>query len=859
MSDDYDPTAVEFKPADMATDMGSGEPLALEAEAAAEDAPANNEKTAQEVSADVEEGTQVQQGDEPESIDKEVNEGEGGGQDDDKMDETKDETKDDTNDDTKDESKDESKDDTKEESKDDTNTTDTKAPAEDASAEASDDDYVPADVSEPAEDTAGKEDEATVGPGPPDGAISSVAAGTTIPPPSDPEKEKKNKLEGNNIGNNDAVIDDGSNSNSNNEKNATTNNEKNASTGTTELKRKRLATDTIGILEDRIAANPRDMPAWLDLISTIVRKEKLDESRDIYERFLAMYPLSAEIWIEYITLEMDNGEFKRLEQLFGRCLTRLPNLKLWNIYLTYVRRVNVLSSESDKVTEARTNIIKAFEFYLDHVGIDRESGNVWFEYLDFIKSKPATTTWEEQQKNDLTRKIYRKAIGIPLNNLSILWTAYTNFEYSLNKATARKFINEKSGSCQNARQCQTVLENLMRGLDRSSVPKSGPRDEFQVRAWKKWIDWEKSNPLGTDNKSDTNKRLLYCLKQAVMSLQFVPEIWFLAAEYCFDDPLLKTEALQFLKDGLSLNPNSSLLAFRLAEYYEREADAEKMRTIYDEHIESLGKERQALVDAQGDAEAEPTAEIVKLNTQISIAYSVCMKAVKRFEGIKPGRMVFKKARNTGFATYHIYVASALMEFHHNKNPTVATNVFELGLKYCGSNAAYVQHYLDFLISLHDDTNARALFEKTIPLLGPSDAAALIKSMIKFESDFGEITSVVKLQDRLRQLNPDTSPITIIADRFATSDFDIIRQCDMLQKPKSRGGNDDSDSDRPNKRARRDSHGDEPSGKMEPFNLPQKIDALLRQLPNASDYGEATFDPQRLVDLFRDVRIPDGLL
>lgn len=769
MSDDYDPTAVPFKAADEETDMGSGEPLALEAEAAVE---------------------KQENGDTNGEAKEDANEDKTTANTDDKTN---------TNDTEATEASEEAKD-TEAEVK------DTEAPATEPGllndpALDEDDDYVPAGVPETSNDIAAvaiEVGDASKGDVP---GVASDAAVAEVAIPTAPAT------------------------------------------------RKRLATDTIGLLEDRIAANPRDIPAWMDLISTIVRKEKLDESRDIYERFLTLYPLSAEIWIEYITLEMDNGEFKRLEALFGRCLTRLPNLKLWNIYLTYVRRVNVLNDDSDKVAEARNNIIKAFEFYLDHVGIDRESGNVWFEYLDFIKSRPATTTWEEQQKNDLTRKIYKKAISIPLNNLSILWTAYTNFEYSLNKASARKFINEKSGSCQNARQCQTVLENLMRGLDRSSVPKSGPRDEYQVRAWKKWIDWEKSNPLGTDNKSDTNKRLLYCLKQAVMSLQFVPEIWFLAAEYCFDDPLLKTEALQFLKDGLSLNPNSSLLAFRLAEYYEREADAGKMRSIYEEHIEALTKERTALLEA--DAEAD----VSLLSTQISIAYSVYMKAVKRFEGIKPGRMVFKKARNTGFATYHIYVASALMEFHHNKNPTVATNVFELGLKYCGSNAAYVQHYLDFLISLHDDTNARALFEKTVPLLGPAEAQALIKSMIKFESDFGEITSVVKLQDRLRQLNPDMSPISIIADRYATSDFDVVRQCDMLQAPRE---NDDSDNERPNKRARRDSHDDQGSA-VEPFNLPSKIDALLRQLPCAADYGDATFDPQRLVDLFRDVRIPDGLL
>jgi cleavage stimulation factor subunit 3 len=70
MSDDYDPTAVAFKPGDMETDMNTGEPLALEAEAAAKD-PAHNEESGEDTNANVESGTLVHQGDEPESIDKE--------------------------------------------------------------------------------------------------------------------------------------------------------------------------------------------------------------------------------------------------------------------------------------------------------------------------------------------------------------------------------------------------------------------------------------------------------------------------------------------------------------------------------------------------------------------------------------------------------------------------------------------------------------------------------------------------------------------------------------------------------------------------------------------------------------------
>jgi cleavage stimulation factor subunit 3 len=53
----------------------------------------------------------------------------------------------------------------------------------------------------------------------------------------------------------------------------------------------RLPNDRVGMFEDRIAEDPRgDMDAWLGLISEHRKRNKLEEARDVYERFFSVFP-----------------------------------------------------------------------------------------------------------------------------------------------------------------------------------------------------------------------------------------------------------------------------------------------------------------------------------------------------------------------------------------------------------------------------------------------------------------------------------------------------------------------------------------------------------------------------------------
>lgn len=57
------------------------------------------------------------------------------------------------------------------------------------------------------------------------------------------------------------------------------------------LPKARLPNDRVGILEDRIAEDPRgDLEAWKDLIDEHKRRNKIPEARAVYDRFFEVFP-----------------------------------------------------------------------------------------------------------------------------------------------------------------------------------------------------------------------------------------------------------------------------------------------------------------------------------------------------------------------------------------------------------------------------------------------------------------------------------------------------------------------------------------------------------------------------------------
>jgi cleavage stimulation factor subunit 3 len=87
--------------------------------------------------------------------------------------------------------------------------------------------------------------------------------------------------------------------------------------------RGRLPHDRVGILEDRIQVDPRgDTDAWLELINEHRSRNKIENARQVYERFLKVFPTAVSIILHHRQIHFGG---KRTDDglLAGRTMDRL--------------------------------------------------------------------------------------------------------------------------------------------------------------------------------------------------------------------------------------------------------------------------------------------------------------------------------------------------------------------------------------------------------------------------------------------------------------------------------------------------------------------------------------------------------
>ncbi|OAA49650.1 CFIA complex component Rna14 [Metarhizium rileyi] len=738
------------------------------------------------------------------------------------------------------------------------------------------------------------------------------------------------------------------------------------------------------LLEARIQEDPRgDMDAWLNLMADHKRRGRLDELRLLYNRFLDVFPQAAEIWVEWIEMELNLDNFVDAEQLFGRCLMSVPNVKLWTLYLNYIRRRNDLTN--DATGQARRTVTQSYEFVIDNIGVDRDSGSIWLDYVHFIKNGPGQvggTGWQDQQKMDQLRKAYHRAITVPMSTVNTLWKEYDQFEMGLNKVTGRKFIQERSPGYMSAKSANIALDNITRNLKRENLPRLPPAPGFdgyeafhaQVETWKKWIAWEMEDNLvlKDDEPKVYEQRILYCYKQALMALRFWPEIWVNAAAWCFEAGIRENEkalGTEMLHQGIRANPESVLLALKHADhieanYPEKEGDkseyAEAVREPYDSVLDTLYKmgdkvkEREKLEvntlkkaaanepavqesiepndddDEDDDEEKKvrksPTEERIAaiqqayaaesqlLSKTISYIWIAMARAMRRIQGkgnqTERGlRKVFTDARHKGRLTSDVYVAVALLESVVYKDP-VGSKIFERGAKLFPNDAGFMIEYLKYLHSKDDTTNARVVFETCVNRLVSKPetlpkAKQLYAYFHKYESQYGELSQISKLEVRMAELFPEDPKLSYFTSRYSSESFDPVaapiiiskavqmrpkRLVPMIEQPVSAResmpparqepsprpqyirataspkrpfGIEDEDLNPPKRIARGVSPLKGAAGRRldqqrrnQSSALHRDITFFLGILPPAHTYDTAKLNPNNMVSLLRDTQLPD---
>lgn len=585
----------------------------------------------------------------------------------------------------------------------------------------------------------------------------------------------------------------------------------------------RVNLDVILRLEDELETLPLDMGKWEKLLAAVKTKDKEEQVRRVFEKYLAIFKNDGKQWCVYINYELARGEFTRVEQLFGRCLEKVALVEVLRLYVLYVRRVNDVITGGDT---ARRVVIAAFEYAVKLVGIDLHLGELWGEYIAFLNSWAAAALWEQQQKVDNIRKVYRRMLAIPMVQIEHYWQQYLKWEAEVNQATALKFILERLAEYMAARLWKTEWLNLTRdALHRELIPynlNSDKKDliKGQLELWRRWLEFEQKNSLDLKDLVQVAARVEYCLRQATQVVVFAPQTWFAYARWWFgshaDDR--DDRGLAILRDGVLLNPRLLLLLFALAERYEHDNAFDKASEVYTQLLALLqrdydkvharmeaintkmrpkenGDPPQGLTKDDREDLRRKGAKEDRLQVEITTVWVAYMVAAKRAQGIKEARLVFKAGRKQ-FANVgpDFYVENALLE-HYNDNQKTAIKVFELAHKQMPTNGKFLWAYLRYLIQINDVDNIRKLIQladltlsKEIALLNDQMTApelskdlkdiltkqvgtqrSWLKRLLKEYIRYAHAYLLMDVADlfilKYEQLFPGDDPIELFTDRY----------------------------------------------------------------------------------------------
>ncbi|KAL6144453.1 hypothetical protein ACLB2K_055146 [Fragaria x ananassa] len=441
------------------------------------------------------------------------------------------------------------------------------------------------------------------------------------------------------------------------------------------------------------------------------RRLPISEAAPIYEQLLAAFPTAAKFWTQYAEAQMAANNDEATKNIFARCLLKCRHVPLWQAYLNFVKKVN-----SNNGLEG---IKEAFDFAIDSVGDDIASGPVWLDYISFLKGSNQIVSM---------RKVYQKAVVSPNHNLDQIWSEYQSFERTYNKDLAKSLLAEFSGKFNRAKIVYWERRNAVKDIDFSmlAVPPTGsPREEGQWMAWKKLLAFEKENKQMID-VAWCNKRIVLVYEQCLMYLCHYPDMWYDYAMWLVNSGSVDA-AVEVFKRALTALPESEMLKYAYAELEESRGGNQAAKKIYESLL--------------GDGGASTTSGLAQIQF---------LRFLRRTEGIEAARSYFLEARKSQNCTCNVYIAYANIAVCQDKNMKLALNVFEAGMKLFLHEPEYILEYLDLLIRLNDDINARALFERALCSLPTEKSVEIWNRFVKFEQNYGNLTSLLKVEQRKKE-------------------------------------------------------------------------------------------------------------
>lgn len=339
---------------------------------------------------------------------------------------------------------------------------------------------------------------------------------------------------------------------------------------------------------------------------------------------------------------MREKQYERVQEIIKKSLMQLrcPNVDLWRFYLNFTKVVKldvaVDSHDPAAIAAARQLMCDAYELALERVGGSIHSAPIWQMYLGFVQADT------DPQAFLNVRKLFHRAIMVPLVNMEGIWRDYEKFERSIpnNEVLAQNFFKMFRQKFDTAR---AVLRDRKKLFDRVNIhalavpAATGSTlraDAASMADWQKILAFEMENPERLDALR-LKSRMRYTLELLVSVKRHYPEAWYqyTAYENQANDPEAATAVFERALEAI---PDSSFLHFAFADHHELQGDIPAAKAIYEKMLEE------------------------NVSALVYITYQKFARRALGAKGLSEARAVFKRARKDereGACTYHVYAAS----------------------------------------------------------------------------------------------------------------------------------------------------------------------------------------------------------
>jgi cleavage stimulation factor subunit 3 len=474
--------------------------------------------------------------------------------------------------------------------------------------------------------------------------------------------------------------------------------------------------------------NRWDLDTWNAMINDC--RDVFNESGlgDLYrltlEDLLQLFPTSVKYWRELIQFEIKQGRIEQTKELF-RCVLSKPLLfaPLWQDYISFIRDVH-----QTKGLDLMLDLKRAFEFTLNKLEYDLESGPIWIEYLNTLLSI-RSSTYNSENPSALTdsiskiREAFHRCLTIPHSALEHAFTLYEKYEAevaNLDNKQKKIGINLISQLIPRYKVAKTqfISRRFMYDdikLDLLAIPPflEGPVLLQQQEIWRKILKFERSNPQRLVSK-DLHLKVNFTFEQALIPLYRHPEVWLQYVQHmsCSASHSSYKDALNLLERAILACPHNSALRFMQVELLEQAGDKTGAKEIY----ERLCTEIESGCDL--------------LNTeQSSLIWIHYMYFLRRLEEPIKSRELFLRAKNWKGCNWQVYTASAMMEWRSHEmgdaTQKVTKKIFEKGLEKFYAYPDYINSFAIWLMGIGDESAVKSLYERTLDKLTLEEITSVI--------------------------------------------------------------------------------------------------------------------------------------